>query len=335
MVTVTSPGPPARVDEKEIANPIRKFDPIPDGGEPTGPVPRREHRRTPDPVSTVAVDGYDFHYVEAGEGDPVVLVHGSLTDYRTWDHQLDAFSEDLRVVAYSRRYHYPNAVWTDSDPEYSVPLHASDLLEIVETLDVAPVTLVGLSYGGFTCLCAAMERPDLVDRVVLAEPPVVPLLVSDMGDPLDVLGLLVRDLSTGLSLLKFGIRAYKSAQNALEEGDLEEGVRRFTNGVLGDGAYGELPREMREQYLANGPALKAELLGPGFPDFSTAAAGRVAVPVMLLSGEESPKFFRSISDTLAEILPESQQRVVAGASHGMHLDDPDEFNRICRRFILE
>jgi non-heme chloroperoxidase len=56
----------------------------------------------------VRVNGLTLHYIERGQGTPVVLVHGTLGDYRTWDGQLEAFSKGYQLISYSRRYHYPN-----------------------------------------------------------------------------------------------------------------------------------------------------------------------------------------------------------------------------------
>ena len=57
---------------------------------------------------TVRVDGATLAYREQGDGEPVVLVHGSASDLRTWEQQVPAISESHRVIAYSRRYARPN-----------------------------------------------------------------------------------------------------------------------------------------------------------------------------------------------------------------------------------
>lgn len=59
------------------------------------------------PIKQINVNGTTVAYVEEGQGDPVVLVHGSLGDYRTWNGEMDAFAERYHVISYSLRYHYP------------------------------------------------------------------------------------------------------------------------------------------------------------------------------------------------------------------------------------
>ena len=52
--------------------------------------------------------GAEVSYVESGRGDPVVLVHGGLQDYRLWKDHIAAFAKHYRVIAYSGRNHFPN-----------------------------------------------------------------------------------------------------------------------------------------------------------------------------------------------------------------------------------
>lgn len=70
-----------------------------------------------DSTKTVFINGADLAYVEMGSGDPLVFIHGSVGDYRTFVPQFEAFAQHYRIVSYSRRFHPPN-VWTDPDPVY-------------------------------------------------------------------------------------------------------------------------------------------------------------------------------------------------------------------------
>ena len=91
----------------------------------------------------------------------MVLVHGTLEDYRTWDGQLEAFSKGYRLISYSRRYHYPNE-WPKDATDFSVTLHARDLAAFIKALNLPPVHLVGHSYGAFIALLVARDHPEVI-----------------------------------------------------------------------------------------------------------------------------------------------------------------------------
>ena len=132
----------------------------------------------------VGVDGLTLHYIELGQGTPVVLVHGTLEDYRTWDGQLEAFSKGYRLISYSRRYHYPNE-WPKDATDFSVTLHARDLAAFIKALNLPPVHLVGHSYGAFIAFLVARDHPEVIRSLTLGEPPVMPLLKTTLeGDAL-------------------------------------------------------------------------------------------------------------------------------------------------------
>src|SRR5262249_41430086 len=116
-------------------------------------------------------NGVEFHYLDVGAGPPVILVHGSISDYREWSNQTQPLAQRYRVIAYSRRYHWPNQAPT-KDADASLERQADDLAAIIRALGIAQAHVVGHSYGGATALFLARQHPDLVRTLVLAEPAV-------------------------------------------------------------------------------------------------------------------------------------------------------------------
>src|SRR3954469_21181865 len=136
------------------------------------PQPARAEEGPGESPKTIRVNGVELHYLDQGKGVRVVLVHGGLEDYRSWQPQMEAFSQRYRTIAYSRRHNYPNAR-TSPEPDYSAVLDAEDLAALITTLNLKPAHVVGVSYGAYTALLLAQKHPQLVRSLALCEPPVL------------------------------------------------------------------------------------------------------------------------------------------------------------------
>ncbi len=130
-------------------------------------------------VRRMTVQGTELAWVEQGSGTPVVFVHGSGADLRTWGYQMGPVAQaSFRAVAYSRRFHHPNAPPAEADA-YRAALHAADLAAFIESLHAGAVHIVASSYGGVVALLAARDRPVLIRTLVLTEPAMLSLLPPD------------------------------------------------------------------------------------------------------------------------------------------------------------
>ena len=283
-------------------------------------------------LRTVMVEGTALAYREHGEGAPVVLVHGSASDLRSWDRQLPAIGASYRTIAYSRRYARPNR---DIEPGADDPMlpHVDDLAALLQELDAAPAHLVGHSWGAFICLLAAIRHPELVRSLVLAEPPVLSLFISTPPRAAELLPLLVRRPRTGLTILAFGARSFAPAQRAFRRGDDERALDIFASGVFGKAIYARIPAARKRQARENLNTLRAQLLGAPFPPLTDAEVRAVAAPTLLMTGELSPAYMLRLSDRLQELLPNAERTEIPGASHGMTEENPDVVNERILGFL--
>ena len=118
-------------------------------------------------VGHAEVNGICLPYVEQGSGQPVVFVHGALSDLRGWEPVRQEMAKrgesatKYRFIAYSQRY-FGTHRWTDSGKRFSAATHADDLVKFIAALDTGPVHLVGTSYGGLVVTTAAITTPTLV-----------------------------------------------------------------------------------------------------------------------------------------------------------------------------
>src|SRR5208282_5850182 len=115
-------------------------------------------------------------YDVSGQGDPTVLVHGSLVDRTSWRGVRRGLAQSLTVLAYDRRGHGES---TGPVRIHPVRDDASDLAELLESIDLYPAHVIAHSYGGAVALRLAFERPEMVRSLLLHEPPFVGLLEDD------------------------------------------------------------------------------------------------------------------------------------------------------------
>jgi len=272
-------------------------------------------------LKEIRVNDAMLNYSEHGTGEPVIFVHGTLGDYRTWDGQIEAFSKKYHVISYSRRYHFPNP-WPQDDSSFSVTVHARDLATFIKALKVGKVHLVGHSFGAFISLLVARDSPELVRSLTLGEPPVWPLFGK---------------ASQGDSLVQFFVaRSIIPSAKAFQNGDDMEGLRLFFNGVLGDGAFEGLPPEGRSNLMENVRELKGANMDTNiFPAFGCEDARKVSVRTLLLDGELSPKMFTLVQNILEQCLPNKERATIPAASHGLEYENPQAFNERVLTFLAQ
>src|SRR5687768_6355444 len=211
----------------------------------TGKTTQSEERAVPE-VKSVFINGDSIHYIDIGKGDPVVFIHGAVGDYRTWGAQMDEFAKNHRVIAYSRRFAYPNKQMINDSADIAVISHSKDLSEFLTVLNLGPVHLVGHSYGAFTALLTTIDRPDLVSSLTLGEAPVVSLL---------------QNVSGGDSILNnFIAKAFIPAAKKFKNKNNEKAVNLFLGGVIGDSSFfSKLPQKSRDIMMANTSELRGVL----------------------------------------------------------------------------
>ncbi len=272
-------------------------------------------------MASMEVNGAGLEYDEQGSGAPLVFVHGSLEDLRTWRLQVKPFAKHYHVFAYSRRYHYPNTKF-GSRPSYSAGNHAEDLAALLAGLAGVPAHLVCSSFGGYVALCLAVRHPALVRSLVLAEPPLMPWLLNTAGG---------RRLADA-----FLADGWLPARAAFRQGAPEQGVAKFLNAVMGRDAFTRLSPSTRQGLMDNAPAMQVETESSDyFTPFTCEEAGTIGRPALLLEGELSPPLFHLIVDELARCLPDTSRVLIAGVSHAIHLGNPEAYNAHVLRFLAQ
>ncbi|HEX2064944.1 MAG TPA: alpha/beta hydrolase [Acidimicrobiales bacterium] len=264
------------------------------------------------------VNGTPLAYEDAGEGDAIVIVHGSWTRRQAWRGVVERLSATFRVVSYDRRGHGESAGQPDAGTVHD---DVGDLVGLIELLDLAPTHLLASSYGACVALRLAGQRPDLVRKLVAHEPPAYRLLEADPGTR---------------SVAEHEQRKLSEVRQRLERGDHAGGAEYFVEHVaLGPGGWTGLPPPVQEAFVRNAPTFLGELQDPDALDLDVSALQRFSAPVLLTQGDHSPAVFAPILDVLEGVLPSARRLTLAGAGHVPHLSHADEYSAIVSEFFLQ
>ena len=116
----------------------------------------------------VVVEGYNIHYVEMGEGEPILLIPGAFSTYRHWNRMIPHLSKHFRVFCID----YLGAGDSDkpkSGFRYTIEEQADLIVKMIETLHLPQMDIVGVSYGGAIALNLAARYPERVGKIVSIE----------------------------------------------------------------------------------------------------------------------------------------------------------------------
>jgi pimeloyl-ACP methyl ester carboxylesterase len=269
----------------------------------------------------VRVDGVELHYVERGAGVPLIFVHGALDDYRYWTAQMDRFAQHYHVIAYSRRYNFPNHnSLTASD--HSGIVEADDLAALIKRLKLGRVDLVGVSYGGYTALLVGARHLELVRSLVLAEPAVLPWADATPQGAAEV--------------AKFMSNVWTPAAAAFRRGDEEGAVRLIIDFFVGPGGFDGAPPALRQSWMDNAPEWRALTTSRNaFPVPPQEQIKRIRVPVLVLCGEKTQPMFKAVVAQVRGLLPQAEEIVVPGATHDMWNEHPEFCGEATLNFLAK
>ena len=268
-------------------------------------------------MQTLPVNGYDMAYLEIGQGSPLVCVHGTLGDFRTWSAVFGPLSKKHRVISVSLRHFFPEH-WNGVGNDYLMAQHVADVIAFIEKLTAGPVDLMGHSRGGHIGFRVAQQRPDLLRRLVLAEP----------GGELDP------SLDPAAATPSPSPRAGRVAVAAgkIKEGDIDGGLQLFFDNIEGEGAWARLPEAPRQQLRDNATTLIGQI-GENRQPYTKAQAQSIKTPTLLIGGADTKGALPVVLRALAQHVPGARTAMISGAGHWMFDEAPGPFCEIVLEFL--
>jgi pimeloyl-ACP methyl ester carboxylesterase len=269
------------------------------------------------PGKFVTVDGKKIHYIEKGDGTPVILIHGFLYSTVMWKKNIDALASKFKTYAvdlwgwgYSERL---NAT------DYSFPFYAQQILKFMDALKIRKASLVGQSMGGGIAVYLAAHYPDRIGKLVLVDPAAIPY-------PVTTIGRIYQQPFIGEFL------------NALP-GDalMENNIKTiwFYDRKKVDNEYlQQVVQPLRIQGTAEGMMyILRNMLKPPYVENEVNTLAQNPKPILIVHGREDKAVPLDRSEKLNQLWKGSKLVVFEKAGHSPHEEHPEEFNRIAVDFL--
>lgn len=260
----------------------------------------------------------DMYYEAHGDPacEPVLLIMGFLMNAAAWGAQIPALKARYRVIAFDNR-----GAGRSSQPDgaYTVPQLADDAVALLDHLDIASAHVIGASLGGMIAQELTLRHPERVRTLVLC-------CTSPGGAR--AAGY-ERQRKRGAEI--FGITDVGPLRTP--ERLREYALELFTPGFLANPGAGLMQMAgSTAQYPSRLPGMKGQMAAILAHD-TYERLPLIAVPTLVLHGEDDPMIEAANARTLAERIPGAELRLFAGLRHGFNAERPDEVNAAILEFL--
>jgi esterase len=267
----------------------------------------------------IELRGLRFRYRDwapARPGAPdLALLHGFTGHARSWDAFAEAMSDRYRVLALDQRGH-GETDWAPSDA-YGVADMADDLAAFVRALGLKGFTLLGLSMGGMVAMEYAGRKPAELARLVIV----------DIGPEI---------IASGSARIREGVQA----SDVFDSREAAFAAARAVNSVPPEAHHrhridNSLMRteDGRWTYRYDRALRSGNTLRPRDAEGAWRSCAQIAVPTLLMRGENSDILAPEVAKRMMEVVPQASFVEIKGAGHPIPLDTPDAFLAEARVFL--
>ena len=260
-----------------------------------------------------SVNGFDIAYIsrDSSYDRNVLFIHGNLASKEWWIPSMEYFGRrggNSHLVAADWRG-YGDSKGITSAEQIDFKLFAKDMIALLEQKDMTDVTLVGHSTGGFIALLAALEKPELFNKIVL----------------LDSVG------PEGLHIPEPTAPVYEHFVKMSEDFEYCKVVLAATINGCDPNSPQFLP--LLEKTFASDKAMfKGVIENLNGPHDYKEALKALNISTLVIHGDKDLVLTMDVAETLDSLLPNSKLHVAEGYGHSMNMENPEAFAQLCESF---
>lgn len=266
---------------------------------------------------TIDLDGLSTHYIDKGQGETVILIHGFYQDLNTWIHNIDTLARNFRVYAYD--------LWglgysTRQALDYGYPLYVNQLALFMDTLGIKKAHLVGHSIGGGTAIAFSVQHQERIKKLILVDATGIPRALPFRSKIFNLpnIGELLLSLNSDFIRKKTFL-------------DLWIHNKEILTPKLFDKLFGF------QKVEGTSKSMLAMLRKEFFHTLSTEIdqLGQLAIPIMLVWGENDKSIPLDTGKEMFRRLNGNRFETIFNAGHMPNFEVPDKFNQHVLDFLQE
>lgn len=265
----------------------------------------------------IDLNGRSTHYIEKGEGEPIILLHGFFYDSYMWDRNIDVLAEQFKVYALD--------LWgfgysTREPLDYGYPLYSEQVLLFMDKLGIQRASLAGQSMGGGTAVWFCVHNRQRVNKLLLVDSSAMPHSLPLTGKILNIPGVgeFAWGLNTNFIRRKNLADIFFHDKNLLTDSYIEN-VTRFQK-VKGTTAC--FLKILRKEFFHTLSEQINQLSG-------------LDVPILIVWGKQDKGIPVQKGEEMHAILKGSRLEIIDGAGHVPNFEKAEKFNKLALNFLKQ
>ena len=263
----------------------------------------------------IKVNNGSLYYEEAGQGEPLIFIHGHSLDHRMWEEQFHVFAKKYRVIRYDLRGYGISSSQTE-DYQFT---HVEDLRALMDSLHIDKAHIVGLSLGGFIGADMLGWFPERMLSAFLAS------------------GNVRKSKGPSESMTEEEAAKRDEEIAALKTKGVDVMKNEWLERLMKSG--GTQRERMRQslwqminEWDAWQPLHKEVRVVAGLDAWAKQKENRPTVPTLIVEGRSQNNRFSDHPEIL-NYLPDGKLKIIDDCGHMMNMERPEEFNVALEEFL--
>lgn len=260
-------------------------------------------------IKTIRLEnGISLEYLDRGEGEVVLLLHGLGSTKADWDFQQEAFSEHFRIIAPDLRGH-GNSSKPKEKSAYGVGLSAEDMKLLLQELKIESCIVVGFSMGGAIAFEMAVKYPGLMSKMV----------IINTAPDFNKLG-------------ELGEEMIRERTKSLQTTGMTPLARQISEAMFPD----EDQKELKDAFFERAKKNPVDAYYNSFITLMNWGIGdklkKINIPALVIASDMDYTPV-SLKEDYIKNMPNARLEVIKNSRHGVTMDRPEEFNAVLLKFF--